>query len=73
VRTVAKRLVGGLPAAAKADSGTPRKSEGLPFRINDLKIAFDTKRAIVVYSDLRCRQFFLLGILVYRAIRETGR
>jgi hypothetical protein len=61
VGSVAKRLVGGLPAAAKTYRSTPRQSEGLSFRINDLKIAFDTKRAIVVYSYLGCRQFFLLG------------
>jgi hypothetical protein len=61
VGTVAKRLIGGLPAAAKTYRSTPRQSEGLSFRINDLKIAFDTERTIMVYGYLGCRQFFLLG------------
>src|ERR1700747_438082 len=58
--SVAKRLVGGLPAAAKTNRSTPRQSVGLSFGINDLKIAFDTQGTIVVYGDLGCRQFFLL-------------
>ena len=58
--TVAKRLIGGLPAAAETYCGTPRESEGLSFRIDDLEIAFDTKRAVVIHSDLGSGQFFLL-------------
>jgi hypothetical protein len=58
--TVAKRLIGGLPASAETYRGTPRESEGLSFRIDDLEIAFDTKRAVVIYSDLGCGQFLSL-------------
>ena len=65
---VAKRLIGGLPAAAETDGGTPRESEGLALRIDDLEIAFDTKRAVVIHGDPGCGQFFLLG----RSIHHTA-
>jgi hypothetical protein len=57
VRTVAKGLVRGLTAAAKSYCGAPRQSEGFSFGVDDLEIAFDTKRTVMIYDDSGCRQF----------------
>jgi hypothetical protein len=43
VAAVAKWLIGGLPATAKADGGPAGKPERLAIRIDDLEIALDTK------------------------------
>ena len=41
VRAVAKRLVGGVAAAAKSDGGASGEAEFISGEINDLEIAFD--------------------------------
>ena len=43
VAAVAEWLVGGLPAAAKADCGSASKPKRLPVWIDDLEIALDAK------------------------------
>jgi hypothetical protein len=68
---VAKWLIGGLPAAAKADGSPAGKTERLPVWIDDLEVALDAKRSIVIYSDLGCRHFSSLGSLPsYRSGRS---
>jgi hypothetical protein len=51
---VAKRLIGGSPAATETNGGTPRESEGLAIWIDDLEIAFDTNRAVTETDDFGC-------------------
>jgi hypothetical protein len=50
-----------LAAAAKTYGGTAGQSEGLSFGVDELEIAFDAERPVVIYGDFGCRQFILLG------------
>jgi hypothetical protein len=57
VAAIAKWLIGGVPAAAEAHGGAAGKAKRPPFWIDQLEIAFDAKRSIVIHGDLRCRHF----------------
>ena len=47
VGAVAKRLICGKPATAKRDRRTAAKSEGLALLVDQIKVSFNAKRAVV--------------------------
>ena len=51
VAPVAERLVGGMAAAAETNPGASSKAERLPFRIDDLEIAFHAQGPVVGRGD----------------------
>jgi hypothetical protein len=52
---IAKRLVHGTPAAAETDRGAAAQAEGLALGIDQLEIAFDTQRSVIIYGDFCTR------------------
>src|SRR5277367_6451273 len=55
MRAIAERLVGRVPAAAKANGGTPSQTKGAPFGIDDLEVTLHTNRAVAIDGNLgRC-------------------
>jgi len=48
---VAKRLVGGLAAAAQTDRGTTAQAERLALRVDDFNFAFHADGSIVIDDD----------------------
>ena len=73
VAAVAEWLIGGLPAAAQADGGPASKPKRLPVWIDDLEIALDAKRSIMIHSDLGCRHFFSLDLDKIRRLEPLAR
>jgi hypothetical protein len=53
VRSIAKRLVLRLPAAAQPDGGPSGEVELLSFLVVNRELALDPNRAVVVDGDLR--------------------
>src|ERR1035441_6141597 len=51
MRAVAKRLVGGLPAAAQRDRGAARQAKFIALLIVNRELAFDADRSVVNRSD----------------------
>src|SRR5882672_1761654 len=54
VGAVAKRLVGRLPAAAKADGSATGESKGLSGGIDNFEVTFDADGAVGVDGDFCC-------------------
>src|SRR5260370_23187912 len=54
VAPVAEGLVGGMAAAAETNPGATSKAERLPFRIDDLQIAFHSQGPVVGRGDFCC-------------------
>jgi hypothetical protein len=61
VGPVTERLVGGVPAAAEANSGTAREAKSASLGIDNLEVPFYANRTIVVHDDLGCRHLFSRG------------
>lgn len=51
VGAIAEGLVLGLAATAESDHGTAGEAERLPGRVENLEIALDADRAVVVHSN----------------------
>jgi len=51
MRSVAKRFVGGLAAAAQTDRGTTAQAERLALRVDDFNFAFHADGSIVIDDD----------------------
>src|SRR5436190_9228238 len=51
MRPIAKRLIGGLSAAAQADHGTAAQAERLALCVDNLNLAFYAQRSIVIDDD----------------------
>jgi hypothetical protein len=58
MRTIAKRLVCRMSAAAEADNRPASQAEGFSFGIKDLEFAFDADRTVVIDSDPDGRHLF---------------
>ena len=61
MRTIAERLVGGVPTTTEPNGGASGQAKGLAFGIQDLKIAFHAQGSVVIDSNFRGRHFFSLG------------
>src|ERR1700745_911872 len=72
VGAIAKWLIGGLAAAAKAQNGAARQSEWAPFGIEQVEVAFNADGAIVVHGDFGWRQFSLPRIRYTIAAKAAG-
>src|SRR6266478_7730090 len=55
---VAERLVCGVPATAKRYGRPTSQAKGFAFRIDNLEVAFDADRSVVIDCNFRCRHFF---------------
>src|SRR5512146_2749984 len=53
MRTVAKRLVGGMAAAAQADAGASAETEKLALRVADFEVAFHPDGPVGIDDDFR--------------------
>jgi len=53
VRTIAKRFVFGLTAAAQADGGASGKPKSVTLGIDDFEVAFDSDRSVIVDDYFR--------------------
>ena len=63
VRAVAKRLVGGVSAAAEPDGGATGQSKGSSLGIADLKIAFYADRTVVIdRNSCGCHSFSCIAV-----------
>ena len=60
VRAIAKRLVGGKPAAAQGKEGAAAQVVGLSFRVNDFNFALQSERAVLQYSEFYFFHVFLI-------------
>jgi hypothetical protein len=60
VGAVAEWLVRGVPATAETDRGPPSQAKGFSFGINDLEVAFNADRTVVIDCYFRGNHFFLL-------------
>lgn len=58
MRTIAERLVCGVPTTAEPNGGPSGQAKGLAFGIKDFEIAFHTDRSVVVNGNFRGRHFF---------------
>ena len=51
MRAVAKWLIHGASASAKADCGAATQAEGFALGVDQFEIAFDAQRSVVIYGD----------------------
>jgi hypothetical protein len=61
VRAITKGLVRGVPATAETDGRPAGQAKGFTFGIEDLEVAFNADRSVVIHRNFRGRHFFSRG------------
>jgi hypothetical protein len=61
VRAITKGLVRGVPATAETDGRPASQAKEFTFGIEDLEVAFNADRSVVIHRYFRGRHFFSRG------------